>query len=98
MDEQPKTVPDSAFARNVLADRDALQDSDALNAAERAGVRELLGFLPDVRAIVATERFQAEASARIGKWRDTGRSWLLAIGALAGVVATVITIIKSIGG
>ncbi len=98
MDEQPKTIRDTAFAQHVLAERDALQDSDALNAAELAGVRELLGFLPDLRAIVATERFQAEASARIGRWRDSGKSWLLAIGALAGVVATFITIFKSMGG
>lgn len=98
MDEPSKTVPDSTFAQHVLAERDALQDSDALNAAERAGVRELLGLLADVRQIVANERFSKEASARIGRWRDSGKSWLLAIGALAGVVATFITIFKSMGG
>lgn len=98
MEEQPKTVPDSAFARSVLAERDALQDSDALNAAERAGVRELLGFLDDLRAIVATERFQKEAWARVGGIRDGVKLWALAIGAILGLAGAAITVFKSFWG
>lgn len=98
VDEEPKTVPDSTFAQHVLAERDALQAHDALTAAERAAIRELLGFLDVLRALVADERFQKEASARIGRWRDTGKAWLLAIGAAAGLVASVVAAVKSFGG
>lgn len=95
MEPPDKAIPDSAFAAHVIAERDRLQDSDALNAAERAGVRELLGLLADVRQMVADERFQKEASARIGKWRDSGKNWLLAIAAVAGVITAIATAIKS---
>lgn len=95
MEPPNKVTPDSAFAAHIIAERDRLQESDALNAAERAGVRELLGLLADVRQMVADERFQKEASARIGKWRDSGKNWLLAIAAVAGVITAVATAIKS---
>lgn len=98
VEEPSKNIPDSAFAQHVLAERDALQAHDALTAAERTAVRELLGFLEILRTMVADERFQKEASARIGRWRDTGKAWLLAIGAAVGLVTAVITAIKSFGG
>ena len=98
MDEPTKNIPDSAFAQHVLAERDVLQAQDALTAGERAAVRELLGFLDILRTMVADERFQKEATARIGRWRDTGKAWLLAIGAAAGLVASVVAAVKSFGG
>lgn len=71
---------------------------DLLTASERARVRELLGLLEVLRDIVATERFQKEASARIGRFRDSAKAWLVALGAIGGVVASLVTAYKSFGG
>lgn len=99
MEEPTKNISDSAFAAHVLAEHALLRDQcDCLSAAERTAVRELLGFLEILRTMVADERFQKEASARIGRWRDTGKAWLLAIGAAAGLVASVVAAVKSFGG
>ncbi len=99
MDKPTKDISNSAFAAHVLAEHAPLRGQcDCLSAAERTAVRELLGFLEILRTMVADERFQKEASARIGRWRDTGKAWLLAIGAAAGLVASVVAAVKSFGG
>jgi len=96
VDEPTKDIPGGAVAAHVHAEQ-ALAESraDCLSEAEREAVRELLGFLEILRQMVADERFQKEAGARIGRWRDTGKAWLLAIGAAVGLVASVIAAIKS---
>lgn len=96
VDEPPKNISVGAVAAHVLAEQAlAERHADCLSAAEREAVRELLGFLEILRQMVADERFQKEAGARIGRWRDTGKAWLLAIGAAVGLVASVIAAIKS---
>jgi hypothetical protein len=94
VDEPKKTVSDHSFAEEVLSEHAHLQRQDGLTAAERAGVRELLGFLADLREIVANERFQKEAWTRVGGVRDRAKAWALAGAAFLGLLTAAFTIFK----
>lgn len=95
VNEPPKNIPDSEFAAHILEERALLaEQSGCLNAAERAATRQLLGLHAELVALAQDYRFEKEAVARIGRLRDSAKAWLLAIGALAGVVASIVAIYK----
>lgn len=97
MDDPEKTVPDSAFARHVLAERDALQDSDALNAAERSRLRELMEFYVELVALAEDYRFETKATARAVLRREKWKGWLSFGAVIFGILASAITTYISLG-
>lgn len=100
MEDSEKTVSDPAFAQQVLNENERLQQvgSSPFNEAERAGVRELLGFLDVLRPLVKDIRFNKEMSEKIGTFRDKSKAWILAISAIVGLAVAVITAYKTLGG
>lgn len=91
MDEQRKTTPDSTIVANVLAEREKLQGSDSLNAAERLAVRELLGLRAELVELAQNYRFEKEATARLVLRRDAWKGWIAFATGVGGFIAMLIT-------
>lgn len=98
MDESSKTIPDAAFAADVLVQHSEQRRQDQLNPAELAVTRELLAVARVLLVLAADRTFSDHAEERIGKMRDKIKAWLLALGAVIGVGISLVTAYKTLGG
>ena len=98
MDSPKKSIGDDAFASHVLAEQERMAEQDGLTAAERQIVRELLGYVAVIRAIVEERRWQAETWVRMDKFGGKVKSFATGITALASAGSLIYVVIKYFGG
>lgn len=96
MEEPKKTSSDPDFLRGLSAARAELESVDQLGAAERIGLRQLLGVLPYLLELAEDRKFETEASNRTAISREKYKGILSFATAVGGFIALFITTYFSI--
>lgn len=84
MNDQPPKTSDEAFANGLINEHNRLADEEPFSAAERQVIRELLGFVVELRALVKDLRWEAETRNRVSGFGVKSKAiatWITAIAA-----------------
>lgn len=87
----PLSATDRDFFERLVREHEQLAHAGHLNAAELLAARELLGFAPVLREIVANHQFQQTLWTRVGTARAKLQAILTLLVAIGGVATLAVT-------